>query len=92
MNAAVVESYSNPPRYISFPDPVAQEEARIVRVTAAGLHPIVKSLANGNHYGSTGKFPFVVGVDGTGVLEDGTEAFLEPAGRPSEPLPADGGA
>lgn len=82
MNAAVVESYSNPPRYTSFADPVAQEGERLVRVTAAGLHPIVKSLANGTHYGSTGKFPFVAGVDGTGLLEDGTEAFFGVARPP----------
>lgn len=33
-------------------------------VTAAGFHPIVKALANGNHYDSTGELPFVPGVVG----------------------------
>jgi len=82
MNAAVVESYANPPRYKSFPDPVAQEGERIVKVTAAGLHPIVKALANGTHYGSTGQFPFVAGVDGVGQLEDGTHVFFGAARPP----------
>ncbi|HMF54432.1 MAG TPA: zinc-binding alcohol dehydrogenase family protein [Edaphobacter sp.] len=82
MNAAVVESYAKPPRYTSFADPVAQEGERLVKVTAAGLHPIVKSLANGTHYGSTGQFPFVAGVDGTGQLEDGTRVFFGTARPP----------
>ena len=45
-------------------------------VTAAGLHPIVKALANGSHYGSTGVFPFVPGVDGVGGLGDGRRVFF----------------
>jgi NADPH2:quinone reductase len=36
----------------------------------------VKSLANGTHYGSTGKLPFVPGVDGVGRLEDGTRVYF----------------
>jgi NADPH:quinone reductase-like Zn-dependent oxidoreductase len=40
------------------------------------LHPIVKSLANGSHYGSTGVLPFVPGVDGVGRLEDGTRVYF----------------
>ncbi|HEY2040205.1 MAG TPA: zinc-binding alcohol dehydrogenase family protein [Edaphobacter sp.] len=82
MNAAVVESYTNPPRYKNFTDPVAQPGERLVKVIAAGLHPIVKSLANGSHYGSTGQFPFVAGVDGVGRLEDGTAVYFGVARPP----------
>lgn len=82
MNAAIVESYTRPPRYMSFTDPTPQQGERMVRVTAAGLHPIVKALANGTHYGSTGQFPFVAGVDGVGKLDDGTSVYFGAARPP----------
>lgn len=71
MNAAIVYSFDAPPRYTSFAEPVAAEGETVVTVVAAGLHPIVKSLARGTHYGSTGELPFIPGVDGVGRLEDG---------------------
>ena len=76
MNAAIVESFAKAPRYGSFADPVAEAGELLVTVEAAGLHPIVKALANGTHYGSTGKLPFVAGVDGVGRLEDGTRLYF----------------
>jgi NADPH:quinone reductase-like Zn-dependent oxidoreductase len=76
MNAAVVHSFDAPPRYTSFPDPVPEEGEALVNVVAAGLHPIVRALANGSHYGSTGVLPFIPGVDGVGRLEDGTEVYF----------------
>lgn len=77
MNAAVVHSFDAPPRYTSFDDPVAREDELVVDVIAAGLHPIVKSLANGTHYGSAGKLPFIPGVDGVGRrLQDGTPIYF----------------
>ncbi|MDQ1453007.1 MAG: hypothetical protein QOK38_2873 [Acidobacteriaceae bacterium] len=81
MNAAIVESFAKAPRYGSFVDPVAEAGEVLVEVEAAGLHPIVKALANGTHYGSTGKLPFVPGVDGVGRLEDGTRVYFG-ASRP----------
>lgn len=82
MNAAVVRSYDAPPSYASFDDPVLQPGERIVRVSAAALHPIVKALANGSHYGATGQFPFIPGVDGVGKLDDGTRVFFGAARPP----------
>lgn len=76
MNAAVVQAFDAPPRYASFPDPAAADGELIVHVTAAGLHPIVRALAKGTHYGSTGQLPFIPGVDGTGRLEDGTRVYF----------------
>jgi NADPH:quinone reductase-like Zn-dependent oxidoreductase len=76
MNAAVVRAYDALPGYMTFEEPVARETELLVTVTAAGLHPIVKSLANGTHYGSTGVFPFVPGVDGVGRLEDGRRVYF----------------
>ena len=82
MNAAVVRSYDATPSYTTFDEPVAGEGEVLVTVTAAGLHPIVKSLANRTHYGSTGILPFVPGVDGVGRLEDGTRIFFGVARPP----------
>ena len=76
MNAAVVHSFDAPPRYTSFAEPVPVEGERLVTVTAAGLHPIVKALANGTHYGSSGELPFIAGVDGAGRIEDGTRVYF----------------
>ncbi len=82
MNAAVVQSFDAPPKYATFADPVPTEGERLVTITAAGLHPIVKSLAKGAHYGSTGVLPFVPGVDGVGKLEDGTRVLFGVARPP----------
>jgi NADPH:quinone reductase-like Zn-dependent oxidoreductase len=76
MNAVVVQSFDAPPRYTSFEDPVPGEGELLVNVTAAGLHPIIKALARGTHYGSTGKLPFIPGVDGAGKLADGTRVYF----------------
>jgi NADPH:quinone reductase-like Zn-dependent oxidoreductase len=76
MNAAVVHAFNAPPRYTTFADPVPVEGEKLVTVTAAGLHQVVKSLANGSHYGSGGELPFVAGIDGVGRLEDGTRVYF----------------
>ncbi len=76
MNAAIVHAFDAPPSYTTFEDPTPRDGESLVKVTAAGLHPIVKALANGTHYGSTGALPFVPGVDGVGRLEDGTRVYF----------------
>jgi len=86
VNAAVVHSFKEPPRYTSFADPAPAEGEKLVTVAAAGLHPIVKSLANGTHYGSTGELPFIPGVDGVGRLEDGKRVFFGIARSPYGPF------
>ena len=71
MNAAVVHSFDAPPTFSTFDNPIPNPEANevLVDVTAAALHRIVKSLANGTHYGSAGILPFIPGVDGVGRLQ-----------------------
>ena len=76
MNAAVVESFDRPPRYTSFADPTPSADEVLITVAAAGLHPIVKALAKGAHYGSTGELPFIPGVDGVGRMPDGTRVLF----------------
>lgn len=81
MNAALVESFQSPPRYSQFDEPAPQSGESTIHVLAAGLHPIVKALAKGSHYGSTGQLPFVPGLDGVGRLDDGSRVFFG-ASRP----------
>jgi len=64
MKAAVVTAFDAPPQYLDFPAPVAcGKDQAVVGVLAAGLHPRVRSQADGSHYTSTGALPFVPGVD-----------------------------
>ncbi len=76
MNAAVVHSFDAPPRYEPFDDPTPTGDEVLVTVAAAGLHPIVKALASGKHYGSSGNLPFIPGVDGVGRLDDGRRVLF----------------
>lgn len=78
MQAAVVEAPGQAPKYRSFPDPEPQDGEVLVRVRAAGLHPVVKAIASGAHYSSTrdNAGPVVPGVDGVGVLDDGSRVYF----------------
>ena len=76
MKAALVQAFDAPPIYTDFDAPTAGEGEQLVTVTAAGLHQIVKSVANGSHYTSSGKLPFIPGVDGVGRLADGTRIYF----------------
>jgi NADPH2:quinone reductase len=87
MKAAVVHVPGQPPRYESFPDPVPGEHEAVVQVTAAGLHPVVKTLAGGSHYGSTDRLPLVPGVDGVGRLDDGRRIYFAGPRAPHHRLP-----
>ncbi len=82
MNAAVVSSFDKPPRFQPFPDPDPNEDEVPIEVHAAALHPVVKAMANGSHYGSTKEFPFIPGVDGVGRLQDGTRVFFGTMRKP----------
>jgi NADPH:quinone reductase-like Zn-dependent oxidoreductase len=72
MRAAVVTSFGAAPRYQEFPtpEPVNANEM-LVDVLAAGLHPRVRSQADGSHYTSTDELPLVPGIDGVGRGADG---------------------
>jgi len=78
MQAAVVEIPGQAPKYQSFPEPVVEDGEVLVRVRAAGLHPIVKALASGSHYASAkdNQGPSVPGIDGVGVLDDGSRVYF----------------
>jgi NADPH:quinone reductase-like Zn-dependent oxidoreductase len=76
MNAAVLHTINQPPRFEQFPEPVAKEDEVIVHVLAAALKPIDKQMASGSHYAAHGKLPVVCGMDGVGRLDEGTRVFF----------------
>jgi NADPH:quinone reductase-like Zn-dependent oxidoreductase len=72
MKAAVVSSFGAAPRYQEFPAPAAVgDDDMVINMIAAGLHPRVRSQADGSHYTSTGELPLVPGIDGVGRGADG---------------------
>ena len=72
MKAAVVSSFGTAPRYEEFPVPIpAGDDDMVIEVIAAGLHPRVRSQADGSHYTSTDELPLVPGIDGVGRGADG---------------------
>jgi len=76
MKAAIVWEAGHPPVYGEFPEPEPASAERHIRVTAAAVSQVVKSRAAGTHYSFTGRFPFVVGVDGVGRLDDGSRVYF----------------
>ena len=72
MHAAVVSSFDTPPRFETYPTPAAFGEHEVlVEVLAAGLHPRVRSAADGSHYTSDGALPLIPGIDAVGRAPDG---------------------
>jgi NADPH:quinone reductase-like Zn-dependent oxidoreductase len=76
MKAAIVSRPAQTPIYGDFETPVAAPGEYSIAVTAAALSQLVKGRASGAHYSSSGKFPFVVGVDGVGRLDDGRRVYF----------------
>jgi NADPH:quinone reductase-like Zn-dependent oxidoreductase len=77
MHAAVVTTFDAPPAYRQFPNPAARApDEMIIDVIASGLHPRVRSQADGSHYTSSGELPLVPGIDGVGRTPDGTLRYF----------------
>jgi NADPH:quinone reductase-like Zn-dependent oxidoreductase len=76
MKAALVLGAGRAPIYGDFPDPAISNRENRIAVTAAAMSHAVKSRAAGSHYSSSGHYPFVVGVDGVGRLEDGRRVYF----------------
>jgi NADPH:quinone reductase-like Zn-dependent oxidoreductase len=77
MHAAVVRQFDRPPRYEDFALPVpSNEHEELIDVLASGLHPRVRSQANGSHYTSTDQLPLIPGIDGVGRRSDGSLVYF----------------
>lgn len=76
MKAAIVRGPGQTPVYGDFAEPIPFPGESRVAVTAAALSPVVRSRASGTHYSASGRFPFVVGIDGVGRLDDGSRVYF----------------
>lgn len=76
MKAAIVTEVGRPPVFGDFREPVVGDGSVVVAIKAAALSHVTKSRASGTHYSASGIFPFVVGIDGTGVLKDGRRVYF----------------
>ncbi|RUZ72263.1 zinc-binding alcohol dehydrogenase family protein [Mesorhizobium sp. M7A.F.Ca.US.006.01.1.1] len=76
MKAAIVSSAGQTPVYGDFPEPVPAAGESRIEVSTAAISHVVKSRASGPHYSSSGHFPFVVGIDGVGRLDDGSRVYF----------------
>ncbi|MBB5574105.1 MULTISPECIES: quinone oxidoreductase family protein [Rhizobium] len=76
MKAAIVREAGHAPVYGDFAEPVPSADEVRVTVTAAAISHVVKGRASGKHYSSSGQFPFVVGIDGVGRLDDGRRVYF----------------
>ena len=65
-----------PRRLADLAEPAVAGGETLVEVTAVGLHPIVRMLASGEHYGSQGTLPMIPGIDGTGRGPDGARVYF----------------
>lgn len=77
MHAAVVTAFDAPPHYEEVSDPVTRDnDEMVVEVVAAGLHPRVRSQADGSHYSSAGELPLIPGIDGVVRDPDGQLRYV----------------
>jgi NADPH:quinone reductase-like Zn-dependent oxidoreductase len=77
MHAAVVRSFDTAPCYEAFDIPQASGGHEVLAdILAAGLHPRVRSQADGSHYTSAGELPLIPGIDGVGRLPDGRVVYF----------------
>ena len=76
MKAAVISQEGAIPvcGEVAAPRPATPDEV-LMRVRAASIKNIDRSRAAGTHYDKHKTFPAVAGIDGVGVLEDGTRVY-----------------
>lgn len=78
MKAAVLEQLGSSPIYKDFPTPeVTKEDQLLLEVQAAAVKNLDKLRAGGTHYASYTELPVIVGIDGVGVLADGTRVYAQ---------------
>ena len=76
MKAAVVLGAGQSPLYGDMSEPLPSAGESRVSVTAAAISHVVKSRASGTHYSSSQQFPFGVGIDGVGRIDDGRRVYF----------------
>ncbi|RRA49765.1 zinc-binding alcohol dehydrogenase family protein [Acidipila sp. EB88] len=76
MKAAIVTGAGKTPIYGEFNDAVVHGDEELITVRAAALSNVTRSRASGVHYSAAGVYPAVAGVDGVGLMKDGTRVYF----------------
>jgi NADPH:quinone reductase-like Zn-dependent oxidoreductase len=76
VKAAIVKEAGKTPVYGDFVEPDLGKGQVRIAVSVASLSPVVRSRASGTHYSTSGRCPFVVGIDGVGGLDDGRRVYF----------------
>jgi NADPH2:quinone reductase len=71
VRAAVVEAMEHPPAPVEVPEPRPRRGEALVRIGAAALNPVELHIWNGHFFDGPPRVPYVIGLEGIGVVEDG---------------------
>ncbi|MBD0282142.1 MAG: zinc-binding alcohol dehydrogenase family protein [Thermoleophilaceae bacterium] len=71
MRAAVVEAMGRPPAPTEVPEPRRRPGEALVRIGAAALNPVELHIWNGHFFDGPPRPPYVIGLEGVGVVEEG---------------------
>ena len=71
MRAAVVEAMGRPPAVADVPEPGRRAGEALVRIQAAALNPVEVHIWNGHFFDGPPRPPYVIGLEGIGVVEEG---------------------
>jgi NADPH:quinone reductase len=79
VRAAVVEAAGRPPAVAEVPVPRRRPGEALVRIRAAALNPVELHIWNGHFFDGPPRPPYVIGLEGVGVVEEGER--LAPGAR-----------
>ncbi len=79
MRAAIVEALGRPPAPAEVPEPRRRPGQALVRIRAAALNPVELHIWNGHFFDGPPSPPYVIGLEGVGVVEEGE--LLRPGTR-----------
>jgi NADPH:quinone reductase len=71
LRAAVVEALGRPPALADVPEPRRRPGEALVRVHAAALNPVELHIWNQHFFDGPPRPPYVIGLEGVGVVEEG---------------------
>jgi NADPH:quinone reductase len=71
VRAAIVEEAGRPPAPADVPEPARGPGEALVRIHAAALNPVELHIWNGHFFDGPPRPPYVIGLEGVGVVEEG---------------------
>jgi NADPH:quinone reductase len=71
VRAAVVEAPGRAPAAAEVPKPRPRAGEALVRISAAALNPVELHIWNGHFFDGPPRTPYVIGLEGVGVVEEG---------------------